>query len=611
MKPHVGVAALALMAVTLAACGGGGGGAGSPIGVPPPSSTSALVPLSTSSTTSVQLPEISNGSSGSIVFPIVSAKSDAKVTFQTTLPSGAAQPQVQPGASPTAFAYVTVSLDNPVSIVSTPSFTLSLPSPIAAGSSSYVAMLDMNNTTAGWSVILGPGKVIGTTVSFAPQPAAPPLTLNANDSYVFAVLTSPSIASPPPTIPPNLGASYSGTKSVNFAYGYDFDYPSPAPSVTAPPVTLNYTVTTSVSVGSSPFPGPTPNASIIDEHVAETDTGSLETTSLSTDSWIALASENSGYSQMLYGQTLKEPSSANMPVTTTVYGAPQMLDELPETNGAAWSNNPASTVQYSYASGDAGTRTVSQIGTYTDVEQIGPASGGGTTTMTENGDGSGSIAGPFFGGGVVSSLAFSAPSPAPTGSPSLNVTISFTTPAQMNYGLPAQQIISAPVWYPYTPQTPLSFYNETDTVKANASLPASCSPNPYGATANDVRRKVTELDTLVGDIEMTTFDSYNVDGFPVCLVTNDVLNYAYDEQGNTPYFLYIGNGLGLETVTTNETLVIQNLPKSLASHSIHSEALKQANALVAALQAHQLSSFARDRAVRTHAFIKAMRGGLH
>ena len=566
--------------------------------------------MSTSTSSPVTLPTISNGSSATVTLPAASGSASAKVTLQDTLPAGATTPQVRHvaaigGGTVTPLDYVVISVSQTISIASTPAFSFTLAAPPPSGSSTYIAVLDVNNAKAGWNVLLGPGSVSGNTISFASQALAPPLTLQSGDTYVFAlVATSATVTPAPPTIPPSLSASFSGTKTVNYAYGYDFDYPQPGPTAIAPPQTLNYNVTAAVSAGTSAFPG-TSTAQLVDEHIAETDAGSTASSSYTTDSWISLTASGSNYDELLYGQTIAEPSSANLPKITTLYTAPQILDEFPETSGASWTNNPQSTVDYSYASGDAGTRTIAKDGTYTDVEQMGPTSGGSTATLTENSDGSGSIVGPYFGGGIIDSVSFSAPSPAPSASPMLNVTIAFSAIAQQYYGLPATQVIPDSVWYPYTAGQAPSFYNETDKVQTGVKLPSGCA-GPYAA-ANDVQRTIVSLDTVIGDVDTTTLDTYNVNGFPVCLVTNDVLNFAYDEQGTTPYFLLIGSQLGLETITTNETLAIQNTPAS--STLTRSAQAVHANALAAALQGHVLDSLARERAAHVHSFIEALKNG--
>ncbi len=617
MKLRYGVGAVAVLAAALAACSSGGSSGGytpaGPTPIPKPATASTSTPLSTTGTTPISLPAISNGSTATITLPAVSGNATANITLQDTLPTGATQPQAvrrKPdsigGGLVTPLDYVLISVSSAISLTSTPGFSFTFAS--APQTTTYIAEMDTSNASAGWNVVAGPGTTNGNTVSFASQVIAPPLTLEPGHTYVFALVATSSPVTPaPPTIAPNTAASYAGSKSVSYMYGYDFDYPNPGPTATAPPTMLNYNVNTTVSVGSSKFPG-TSTAQLVDENIVETDSGNLSNSTYTTDSWVSLASSNSSYNELLYGQTVQEPSSSNQPVLTTLYNTPQIVDELPETNGASWSNNPQSTVSYSYESGDKGTRTVANDGTYSDVEQMGPSSGGGSVTMTENADGSGSITGPYYGDGFIQSIAFSAPSPAPSATPMLNVTLTYSTFAQQCCGYPAAQVIPDYVWYPYTQGQPLTFYKETDSVKSSATLPASCKSSPY-SHVTDVNRTITTLDTVVGDVDTTSMDSYDFNGFPVCLVTNDVLNYAYNEEGTTPYTIYIGTQLGLMTVTTNETLVIQNAPQTSSSSSarVRTQMSAQAHAFVAALQGHVLTSLASDRAAHIRSFIQALK----
>lgn len=578
--------------------------------VPSPSAASATAKMSTSGTTAVSLPKIDNGSSAQVTLPAVSTGGSATVTLQSSLPSGAIAPAVSSrgidGIGPnTPLDYVIVSVDTTTSITTTPAFTFTLGAPPPSGSSTYIAVLDTGAAKPDWSIMLGPGTVSGNTVSFASQTLVPPYTLKAKDTYVFAlVATSTPVTPPPPTIPPSTAATYSGTKTVAYAYGYDFDYPNPAPGATAPPQSLSYNVATTVTIGATPFPG-TASAQTVDEHVSESDSSNLSSSTYATDSWIAFAPSGSGFNEELYGQTVQEPSSANLPTVTTLYNTPQTVDQLPETNSATWSNNPQSTTSYAYASGDAGTRTVAADGSYNDVEQLGPSSGGATVTMTENADGSGSIAGPYYGGGILDSISFSAPTPQPSASPLLSVTLSFSTFAQQYYGLPATQVINDDVWYPYTLGQAPVLYNETDSVSASASLPASCSASPYTAV-NDVRRTIVTVDTIVGYVDSTQMDSYNANGFPVCMTTSDALGFAYSEQGTTPYTIYIGVKPDLVTVTTNESLVIQNQPVTAIAANRSAQAA-QAHAFAAALQGHMLASLARERAQHVRSFLRDLR----
>jgi hypothetical protein len=592
-----------LAAAILAACGGGGGGGGgsfccpatpTPTPIPLPTSEATTAPISATATTPVQFAAISGGVSGSITLPAANASTTANLTFQSAIPSSVTAPSMRElkgraiigGSNLQTLAYITLSVSSTIAVTSTPAFSFTLSS--APVGNIYVAMFDENNPANGWNVLLGPGTISGSTVSFTATTFAPPFTLTAKDTYVFALIASSSAANTQAA-----SLSYTGTKSVNYLYNFAFGYPSPSPNATMPPAVLSYNVSATVSEGSSP--APTPSAGLIDEHVAETDTGSLESATYATDSWIGISSATTPWSELLYATTQQEPSSADAPVITTNYTNAQTIDQYPATSGASWTNNPAAKVVYNYADGDNGVRMVSSIGTYIDTESILAAAAGGTATLTENSDGSGSIVGPYFGGGIISQVAFAAPSPAASPT-SVTVSIDFSTFAQTNYGYPPASTATDGLWY----KLPPAFYTETDTITTNAGLPQSCMPNAFNFTqATDVRRTMATIDTVVGYQDDTIIDSYEYNGVPVCLVTEDIQLYAYDEQANQPYFIFVGE-LGLEVVTTLESLVLTGTPPA---------AQAQMQSAGVALQAHELTGLARDRALRTRALLTSLHGG--
>ena len=602
MKARVAFLVVVAATAILAACGGGGGGPVPVTLATYPSADSTSAPFSASTTTLVKFAEISSGASGTITLPAANATPTANLSFQAALPTGVAMPSAVKGreaiggTSLTTLAVITMSVSSSVTITSTPAFSFTLSGPISG--SPYVAYYDENNAGAGWNVLLGPGTISGDTVAFAAVQLTPPLTFVANDTYVFALVTS-STAVAPATF------AYSGTKTVNYVYGYNFGYPSPVPGSTAPPTTLSYAVSDTVSVGSSPFPGPSATG-LVDEHVAESDAQSLSTTTFTTDSWVGIASANSAnsvYNQLLYGSTQQEPSSANLPTTTTIYATPLTTDQFPAQTGLNWTNGPAATTTYSYADSDSGTKVIAPDGSYADTENLLAGGAGGTATLTENSDGSGSIVGPYYAGGIVSQVTFSAPTPSASPT-SVVVTVDYTAFAQSQYGLPASAPIPDALWYPY----PLTLSSESDTVTAGVQLPSSCKPNAFNLTTADlVARQITVFDTIVGFNETTDLNSYEYNGQPICLVSTDTLNYAYDEQGNQPYLIILVGQLGLEVVTTSETLILQAAaPGASAAISTASRAGVSSGGVLSALEQHQLAAFTASRLARTRNLIQAL-----
>jgi hypothetical protein len=416
------------------------------------------------------------------------------------------------------------------------------------------------------------------------------------------VVTTPATAAPT-AAPTSAAIAYVGTKTVNYSYGFDFSFPAPAPGTTAPPSSQSFTVTASVTPGASPFPGPS-TAGLVDEHIAESDNSTLSTSTFSTDAWETTSSTQT----LLFGETQQEPSSDVSPVTTTIFGTPQILAQ---TSPATWTNVPTAAINYTYSDGTTGARTVAADGTYLDSETL-LGGAGGQAVLTENSDASGSITGPYFGGGLIASITLSAPVPAPGASPNVTFSENFTTLAQQE-GLPPSESLVVPAFY----AAPPVFYTEADSVATGVTLPPSCTPNAYGTTGVAVERAITQLDTVIGDLETTQLNTYEVNGLPVCLTTTDITNYAYDEQSNTPFLFDLGS-LGTEVVTTNESLILNPgvLPTASAgvvaaersrSAASMTGARITTNPMIAALQAHQLSALARARAIRNRAFLTSVR----
>ena len=599
----------------LVACGGGGGGGGGGTSSTPsvpatsaPASYSTSISLSTGSSTTVSLPGISSGISGSITLPAASAAATGNLTFGSTLPSGVAPLSVATlkrnaesigGSNITLLAVVAMTVNSTVTVASFPGFSFTVSSGISGDA--YVAYFDANNSAAGWNVILGPGTVAGSTVTFPAQSITPAITFQPNDTYVFALFVSSTPAT-------TATLSYSGTKTTTYAASFAYSYPTTPPTPT--PTSIAAAATVAVSVGASPYPAAAPTPGLLNLHVAESDAASLSTTTYTTDTWVALSSPTTPYVSNLYGSVQQEPSSNTLPVLTTLYVTPQTTDKFPQTSGTMWSNSPAASITYSYSDGDSGTRAVAADGSYSDTENLLGGSGG-QAILTENADGSGSMSGPFLSGGAILNVQFSAssnstcnsvPSGTSVSPPCVTSTINFNAGYASYFGLPNPLTAPDATWY----SLPLALYAETDSITASAALPGSCTPNSYGTTANDVRRSMTTVDTVIGFVETTILDSYELGGQPICLVSSDTQNYAYDEQQNTPSFLVVGS-LGLETITTTESLILQSGAATVQSRRIESGGEAPPNPIAAALQAHELQRLAHDRAVRTRNFIRAMR----
>jgi|GEM_PF-1280863 len=219
--------ALALSAVLVAACGGGGGSSGGG-GFTPPGGGATPAPVVTyppsitqsaslgSSPQTLTFPQISSGASGTVTVPATTAGSgQATITVESSLPSGAPQPQSanvrRPkslGANVTPLLYAVVTPNANLTFGSTPAFTFTFPTGTLQGDV-YVAFFDPTNAAAGWNAVAGPIAASGNTITLPSQTLAPPITLTANVAYIFAIVengtplpTPTPSASPTPLVTP-------------------------------------------------------------------------------------------------------------------------------------------------------------------------------------------------------------------------------------------------------------------------------------------------------------------------------------------------------------------------------------------------------------------------
>jgi hypothetical protein len=248
------------------------------------------------------------------------------------------------------------------------------------------------------------------------------------------------------------------------------------------------------------------------------------------------------------------------------FTTPIVVDELPETNNASWSNGEATTFTEKDADGTSSTRTYAASGTYTETTAIGSI--GLTTSITENADGSGIIdANGNYLGGAVNNIVFSTPAPA---GGQITVTVNYVqppTPSPAPSGQPTPtaaptippRVYIAPAWY--GTGSPV-FYSQQTTVSTGAAYPASCAvPAAYGTSGNKLVQTTTRLDTVLGYTDTQTQTTYtNVQFGPVCVVVSDVQKDYYDYQddfaaANGQHFHFPGSSLS--TTTISETLTLQ------------------------------------------------------
>jgi hypothetical protein len=376
----------------------------------------------------------------------------------------------------------------------------------------------------------------------------------------------PPVNPPTPTPAP---VSLAGTETQ--AFTYDFGYPSPQPPYMQT-TTIAQTVTVAATALASPFPGGAAN----DVHVAETDTiDQLQTIQLTVDSYTATSSNN----VLLYGSVVNTPASGggqptNGQATTVqlVYAAPQIIDQTPQNNGATWTNKPGAQLTENYSDGHSEDRTYANNGTYSEVGTAQAPNGSGYVPvhLSIDGSGAGIYSGPFFGAASVS-FEFAAPA----GSPK---TISGTIKVNKR---PRQALFKIPAWFANQPV----FFTEADSIRTNVAQPKGC---PFASAINDVRQKITRLDTMIGYVEQSQRDTYEASGAVICVAFTDTLQNYYDWNGDTTSFpLYVTeNAKKISQVVTNELISVVGAPSGATARRSHgARGAYIPPAAVAALQA--------------------------
>ncbi len=390
--------------------------------------------------------------------------------------------------------------------------------------------------------------------------------------------------------------AFSGSSQESDVYTYPVGSPFPS-TATAAKISENVVVTASsdpLGIGGTDF------------HSTTTTVGTSATRTESGDSYYSTLSAGSGTNFVLNAQQSVDDSKN---AYTWTYTTPQILDELPESAGATWTNSPAGTYSESDADGARVARTTNADGSYNETDTFAT---GGVPSMQFNvqPDGSGAWDLDFLGAPAPSMiLLYSAPT---AGTISVSVLNPTPAPSPGATGTPAPNppiLIATPAaWFSPSPK----LYQESDTVSTGASFPASCAvPSAFGTSGNSIAQVVTKIDPIFGLDEVTT-TTYTAQGFgPVCVAMNDVQTYYYDYLNDTAsaanFAAYVGTPQ--LTKTYSQILTLQT-----SGTSIQSEARSTKSAAIApistALYAADRTNFrmhiARERAQARTAFVKML-----
>ncbi len=387
----------------------------------------------------------------------------------------------------------------------------------------------------------------GASTASSIMPSAPSVTPNP--------VATPT-PTPAPSGPPHPSAAgdmfaFTGSMVQNDTYTYPVGSPLPATSSTA-----------KVSQAVTVFATANPNGGgqVQDFHSVETDAYPAQTVGETTDYYFK---SGSTFSLIGYAST---DGSGNR--STMMFTAPQVVDQIPETTGASWTNNPAGQLSQTFIDGKSATRTIASNGTYVDSVQV-----YGTTTnypsiassVTENPDGSGVFQIIYYENGragyqpnevVYQNYAVSPPTAQSTNAQFLYIT---SQNYPVYFGSPSPPTPSPyatlPIWY----TSPLSLYGESDKNLGTTAVPASCNlPASLGTTATEIQQTVTSTDTVLGMTTATTTKSYVVDGYgPVCVQLSSTVSAYYDYNKDTYFGAILYQATPMQTTTYTESLTLQ------------------------------------------------------
>jgi hypothetical protein len=423
--------------------------------------------------------------------------------------------------------------------------------------------------------------VPSTTPSPTPTPIPSPYPHADGDVFIYGGTLTQSFQSFPEVVPP-------GT-------------PSPEPtSVT----TQNVTQTVTVRANQA-FNG---GSGLFGLHSAETDadTSGLKTTTSTTDTYEAIAQAGSSSQLLNYGSKFADEAGDTMTVS---YSPQTILDELPHSPGAQWTNGPGATVLEALAGNASGSpvtvqRTVHADGTYAETTTYPPgyAAPGytGTGNIQENADGSGTFAWVANGGALT--IEYSMPVPQPTGAPLITVAeFLHLDPTAANPPFASFQLST---WYGNAP----AFYNETDRNLGVIPVPASCAlASKFPQQAYAIAQTIDRTDTILGYTEHEAITNYVADGYGLlCTTLSDTQTLYYDFNGDQA-FVFTRNP-PLEIATIAETLALQP-GSTIASAGVRTASAGSAMPALdmgAPLRASFERTVATKRQQRTSALIRAM-----
>jgi hypothetical protein len=475
-------------------------------------------------------------------------------------------------------------------------YALSYP---ASAGGTQLYYYDLN--TPGWTAEAGSGvSLAAETISTQPTWVSTLYLIGSSGTIYSSPITPVSSSPHPATVGDTF--RFTGTTTQTVTYAYPTSSPEPGYSQTA-------SVTQNITVTGSPCPSATGNvtftcSSQADFHVAEVDAYPDQSLYPTTDAWYALSSGQ----WVSYGSNSSD--GAGDTFETSYGGTPYVLDEVPETQGASWSN--AGALNYREVDSDNAIteQQVNSDGSYSLTQTTDGGYGLGITTSatgTSKYAGgcieavTGICTGAFSPLGAIPNTCKSTTTPSLCGSyyevwnrdyygivvqpPSAGTITVDVQKTPSSTTTPAPTVIATPhAWY--TPMPGNLLYSESDSIpQVGATLPTACSvPAAFGSTGNEITQTSEAIDPVLGYVSNETINTWIVPGFgPVCIQLSNVENQYYNWTSDTErpagtgagYGTYVFSPLGANTgltpasvETITETLTLQSASGSDVSQDI-------------------------------------------
>jgi hypothetical protein len=348
--------------------------------------------------------------------------------------------------------------------------------------------------------------------------------------------------------PPDNGDTFAFAGTLTTTYARPSQYPTPEPTQTA-----FATVSQAVTVKNPATFNGTTNA--VDFNDVETDVQTApaqQTTSTTTDAYFTFSNTivTGNFNEL--GFTATQDNGYTVTVT---YGSGNgLVDILPETAGATWSNTPALTTSATAPDGTTSQETINADGTYTEnfvYPNVGAVS---DTAMAQSSlDGSGSYVTPDEGTlrGSAQSYTLTAPS-AQTSSGTITETTSAEPAPEAAGAPPTVPTTAIPNWIP-TGYLGTALATESDVDNGATTVPTACAlPAQFGTSANQIVQTKKRLDPMFGELETETVTTYDMQTIgPVCTVINDVTTDYYDFSS--------------QSVETKETVNFEGTPQQITT----------------------------------------------